>query len=67
MGTAQSLGGEDFGWYLEQVPGAMARLGVRSPAAPRYDLHQPGFDVDERSIGIGVRLLTAAALEGLRS
>ncbi len=65
--TSQSLGGEDFGWYLERVPGAMARLGVRPPGAPPYDLHQPGFDVDERCIGVGVRLLTEAALLGLRS
>lgn len=32
-GTEQSLGGEDFSWYLERVPGAMARLGVRTPAS----------------------------------
>jgi amidohydrolase len=64
--TAQSLGGEDFGWYLEQLPGAMARLGVRPPGAEPYDLHQPGFDVDERCIAIGVRLLTSAALFGLQ-
>lgn len=30
--TEQSLGGEDFSWYLEEVPGAMARLGVRPRA-----------------------------------
>lgn len=29
--TEQSLGGEDFSWYLEHVPGAMARLGVHAP------------------------------------
>lgn len=28
--TTQSGGGEDFSWYLEEVPGAMARLGVWS-------------------------------------
>jgi amidohydrolase len=66
VATPQSLGGEDFGWYLEHVPGAMARLGVRTPGTHPYDLHQPGFDVDERCIGIGVRFLTAAALLGLR-
>ncbi|MDT0308150.1 amidohydrolase [Streptomyces sp. DSM 44917] len=64
-GTEQSLGGEDFSWYLEHVPGAMARLGVRAPgdasAAPR-DLHQGDFDVDERAIAVGVDLLTGAAL-----
>lgn len=60
--TAQSLGGEDFGWYLEKTPGAMVRLGVRTPgSAVVHDLHQPGFDVDEAAIGIGARLLAGAA------
>jgi amidohydrolase len=66
VATSQSLGGEDFGWYLEHVPGAMARLGVRAPGAPMYDLHQPAFDVAERCIGIGARFLAAAALLGMR-
>ncbi|MET9444804.1 M20 family metallopeptidase [Streptomyces sp. NPDC006610] len=62
-GTEQSLGGEDFSWYLQQVPGAMARLGVRAPGelTPR-DLHQGDFDVDESAIRVGVELFTAAAL-----
>jgi len=61
--TEQSLGGEDYGWFLEKVPGALARLGVRSPDADvAVDLHQPAFDVDERCIGVGVRLLAGAAL-----
>lgn len=33
--TEQSLGGEDFSWYLEHAPGALARLGVRPPGTPR--------------------------------
>jgi amidohydrolase len=61
--TEQSLGGEDFAWYLARVPGALARLGVRRPEErTAHDLHQGTFDVDERSIGVGVRLLTASAL-----
>jgi amidohydrolase len=61
--TVQSLGGEDFAWYLDQVPGAFARLGVRPPGSTvLYDLHQSSFDVDERCIGVGVSLLTAVAL-----
>jgi amidohydrolase len=60
--TAQSLGGEDFAWYLHQVPGAMARLGSRAPGAlSAGDLHQPTFDIDERAIGTGVRVLAAVA------
>ena len=56
--TRQSGGGEDFSWYLEEVPGAMARLGVWSGQGPQLDLHQPTFDLDERALGVGVRLLT---------
>ncbi|GFH36004.1 amidohydrolase [Streptomyces pacificus] len=61
--TEQSLGGEDFSWYLEHVPGAMARLGVRAPGSgTRLDLHRGDFDVDEEAIRVGVELFTAAAL-----
>ncbi|MFF9895577.1 amidohydrolase [Streptomyces longispororuber] len=61
--TAQSLGGEDFSWYLEHVPGAMARLGVRTPGERGVrDLHQGDFDADEHAITVGVELFTAAAL-----
>ncbi|MET8431326.1 amidohydrolase [Streptomyces sp900116325] len=67
--TEQSLGGEDFSWYLEHVPGAMARLGVRTPGdARRLDLHRGDFDADEEAITVGVELFTAAALlDGNRS
>ncbi len=61
--TEQSLGGEDFSWYLEHVPGAMARLGVRTPGERHArDLHQGDFDADEHAITVGVELFTAAAL-----
>ena len=66
--TLQSLGGEDFAWYLDRVPGAMARLGVRPPGRERpHDLHQGSFDVDEEAIGVGVRVLVAVAHEALRA
>jgi amidohydrolase len=63
--SSQSLGGEDFAWYLDRVPGALARLGVRSPGSKvTMDLHQSSFDVDERCIAVGVQLLTGVALAG---
>ncbi|MGC4934110.1 amidohydrolase [Gordonia sp. DT30] len=55
--TPQSPGGEDFSWYLEQVPGAMGRLGVWNGLGPQLDLHQPSFDIDERALDVGVRAL----------
>jgi metal-dependent amidase/aminoacylase/carboxypeptidase family protein len=42
----------------------MARLGTSGGGAP-LDLHRGTFDVDERSIGVGVRLLARTALHAL--
>jgi amidohydrolase len=64
--TVQSLGGEDFAWYLDHVPGAMARLGVKPPGQERpHDLHQGSFDVDEAALPVAVRVLVATALAAL--
>jgi amidohydrolase len=60
--TSQSLGGEDFAWYVEAVPGAMARLGTRTPGGATYDLHQGNLRIDERAVAIGAKVLACAAL-----
>jgi amidohydrolase len=60
--TEQSLGGEDFAWYLTKVPGAMARLGTRRPGGRTYDIHQGDLVVDEGAIAAGAALLARAAL-----
>jgi amidohydrolase len=65
VGIDQSLGGEDFSWYLESVPGAMARLGTRTPAGPTFDLHQGNLRVDDRSVAVGIELMAQAALGAL--
>jgi amidohydrolase len=62
----QSLGSEDFGWYLQQVPGCLFRLGVRNPEVTQAaDLHSGFFDIDERSMSIGVRTFVSTALQAL--
>jgi amidohydrolase len=55
----QSWGGDDFAWFTRDVPGTYVRLGVRDPEGPTLDLHAGHFDVDERAIAIGVKLLTS--------
>ena len=61
--TPQSPGGVDFSWYLEQVPGAMGRLGVWDGFGPQLDLHQPNFDIDERALDVGVATLAGVVLQ----
>src|SRR5918911_2379687 len=62
--SPQSMGGEDFGWFADVLPIALARLGTHGGGAP-LDLHRGTFDIDERAIGVGVRLLARAALHAL--
>ena len=63
--TLQSLGGEDFAWYLQEVPGALARLGTRTPGGDTYDLHQGDLIVDEEAvIGAAALLAVTAATAG---
>jgi amidohydrolase len=65
VATTQSLGGEDFGWYLERVPGAMGRLGTRTPGGPRYDLHQGNIVIDEGATAVAARVLAEVAVTTL--
>ncbi len=53
VATHQSLGSEDFAWYLEDVPGAMLRLGGALPDR-RVDLHSAAFDIDESAVEAGI-------------
>ena len=60
--TKQSMGGEDLGWYLTQVPGAMARLGTRTPGGPTHELHQGDLVVDERAVVVAAQVLAGSVL-----
>lgn len=57
-----SMGGEDFAFYQEHIPGAMMRLGCASPSAGNAPLHSPMFDLDERALLIGAKILARAAV-----
>lgn len=66
--AAISMGGEDFSFYLEHVPGSMIRLGTGIPGSDvSHDLHTAEFDVDESCIGHGIRVMTHTALAALAS
>jgi amidohydrolase len=60
-----SMGSEDFSYYLQEVPGAMFRLGVASDR-PRYFLHSARFDIDEEAIRIGTNVLARTAVNLMR-
>jgi metal-dependent amidase/aminoacylase/carboxypeptidase family protein len=51
--------GEDFGIFLNRIPGAMFFLGVANPAKNcNGQIHSPGFTADEDAISIATRVMT---------
>jgi amidohydrolase len=58
-----SMGAEDFADYLPLVPGCMVALGAKSSDREVTPLHTSTFDIDERALLIGARLLARVLLE----
>lgn len=62
--AASNMGGEDFSYVLEKIPGAMAFLGVAREgvdAATQAPLHNPGMTIDETVLPRGAALHCAFA------
>ena len=55
------MGGEDFAYYLERMPGCFLRIGAREPGGPWLPAHSPGFTVAEESIFVGAAVLAETA------
>ncbi|MBM4000222.1 MAG: amidohydrolase [Planctomycetes bacterium] len=63
------MGGEDFAFYTDRVPGCFLALGIHSAESGAvHSVHHPKFQVDERALPIGTALhvlLAARALDDL--
>ncbi|MGE4563235.1 MAG: M20 family metallopeptidase [Victivallaceae bacterium] len=55
-----AMGAEDFGYYLAEVPGVYARLGMGVDAV---GLHNPRYDFNDRALRHGIAFFAALALE----
>ncbi|HET9030040.1 MAG TPA: M20 family metallopeptidase [Candidatus Aquilonibacter sp.] len=59
---APTMGGEDFAYFAQRVPGVHVRLGIRSEAAKSiYPGHSAEFRIDEAALPVGVATLVAFA------
>ena len=60
------MGGEDFAYYLQKVPGTFMRIGVKNPKIKAvYPWHHPKFNLDEKAIGIGTAVLSQCVFDFL--
>jgi len=60
------MGGEDFSYFAQSVPGCLFWLGATTPGQPKRLHHHPHFDIDERCLPLGAALLAEIALRYLK-
>lgn len=61
------MGGEDFGYVTQKLPGSLFFLGCGREGESQRDLHTPIFDIDEDCLPIGAAILTQTAINFLTS
>lgn len=60
--TCPTMGGEDFAFYLQKVPGAIFRLGVDAPDRPQHMLHHARYDFNDKALPTGIKMMVALAV-----
>src|SRR5262249_25268054 len=56
------MGGEDFSFYAQRVPGVFFCLGLKPAGADRFPtLHQPDFDFNDDALPVGIELFCRLA------
>jgi len=55
------MGGEDFSYYLEKIPGCLVRLGAQKDGLEGTPAHSSTFDFDENALRIGAAFLAETA------
>jgi hippurate hydrolase len=60
-----SMGGEDFAYYLLQIPGCYVRFGACAPGCEQIPLHSPSFDFDESALQVGAAFFDQVAREAI--
>jgi hippurate hydrolase len=61
-----SMAGEDFGWYLHEIPGAFVWIG-NGPAAPGRELHSPNYDFKDTILPAAASYLATVAKLALQA
>ena len=59
-----NMGGEDFSWYLQEIPGCYVRLGARLPGSASYPAHSSRFEIDENVLATGAAWLAEVGRQG---
>lgn len=63
--TDPTMGGEDFAFFANEVPGFYFRLGVVAPGTVSGGLHTPDFRADDSAIEVGIRTMANIVVDYL--
>lgn len=63
MDFPRLMGAEDFSYFAERVPACFFQLGCRGGESTGFPNHHDRFDIDERALEYGVRMMTALGLD----
>jgi metal-dependent amidase/aminoacylase/carboxypeptidase family protein len=61
------MGAEDFSFFAEKVPACYFQVGCSSDERTSWPHHHERFDVDERALQYGVRMMVALGLDAGQS
>ncbi|HEX5717782.1 MAG TPA: amidohydrolase [Thermoanaerobaculia bacterium] len=60
-----SMGGEDFAYFANQIPGFYFRLGVVAPGTTSGGLHTPTFRADDSAVAVGMKAMSRLLVDWL--
>ena len=62
-----TMGGEDFAYFANEVPGFFFRLGMVAPGTTSGGHHTPTFQADDGSVPIGMRAMANLLVDFLEA
>ena len=60
-----SMGGEDFAYFANEIPGFYYRLGVVAPGTTSGGLHTPTFRADDSAVAMGMKAMSRLLVDWL--
>jgi amidohydrolase len=61
-----SMGGEDFAYFIQDIPGAFMWLGCQGPGSSGFPIHNSRYEFDEDALAIGVEVMCRLVFEALK-
>ena len=62
-----NMGGEDFSFYLRNIPGCFVRIGAQKEGLENVPAHSAHFDIDEEALAVGAAYMAEVARRTIKA